>query len=189
MADSEKLRYFALPSANIQTLRIRKMDSDPYFIDEKAEYISLDKPIEIKVLATCANRFKPTRRPFKEPVKRMLYWCIKKQNDYTVPKNVKFGKWDPVQVNLLPGLTTTVLSMFQERVMPDVEAIATNKIIERKRHPCMVNILKVSIGATIITKRILDLGRNLMVDKLLASAPVVEKQLTKAIFENKTVQF
>ena len=38
-----------------------------------------------------------------------------------------------------------------------------------------------------ITKRILDLGVNLTVGKLLASAPAVEKQLTKAITKDKAV--
>lgn len=40
-----------------------------------------------------------------------------------------------------------------------------------------------------ITKRILDLGVNLTVSELLASAPAVEKQLTKAITEDEAVQF
>lgn len=40
-----------------------------------------------------------------------------------------------------------------------------------------------------ITKRILDLGVNLRVSELRASAPAVEKQLTKVITEDETVQF
>ncbi|MCJ1349891.1 hypothetical protein MMC31_008134, partial [Peltigera leucophlebia] len=63
------------------------------------------------------------------------------------------------------------------------------KNIERKRHPRVVGVLKESVGATMITKRILDLGVNLTVGELLASAPAVEKQLTKAITGNEAVQF
>ena len=50
-------------------------------------------------------------------------------------------------------------------------------------------MLKESIGATTITKRIFDLGLNLTVDEFLVSAPAVEKQLIKAIIEDKPVQF
>ncbi len=49
--------------------------------------------------------------------------------------------------------------------------------------------MKESVGATTITKRILDLRVNLTVGELLASVPAVEKQLTKAIFEDESVQF
>ncbi len=49
--------------------------------------------------------------------------------------------------------------------------------------------MKESVNATTITKRILDLGVNLTVGKLLASAVAIEKQLTKAITEDKAVQF
>ncbi len=52
-----------------------------------------------------------------------------------------------------------------------------------------MNILRESVVATTITKHILDLGVSLTVDKLLASVSAVEKQLTKAISENETVQF
>lgn len=49
--------------------------------------------------------------------------------------------------------------------------------------------MKKSVGANTITKRILDLGVNVTVGELLASALAVEKQLTKAISENEAVQF
>ena len=189
VADSEKLRYPTLPPANIQTLRIGEMDPDPYSSDEEAEYISLDEPIETGVLTARANQSKPTAGPSKEPVKRILRRRIEKEKDYAVPKNVRFGEWDPVRDDPLPGPTTTVPSTSQEAVMPDAEAIATKKTVERKRHPRVVNVLKESVGATTITKRILDLGVNLTVGELLASAPAVEKQLTKAISEDEAVQF
>lgn len=44
-----------------------------------------------------------------------------------------------------------------------------------------------SVRVNTITKRIIDLGVNLIVDELLALAPAIEKQLTKAI--SKAVQF
>lgn len=50
-------------------------------------------------------------------------------------------------------------------------------------------MLKESVNAITITKRILDLGVNLTVGKLLASAPAIEKQLTKVITEDKAIQF
>ncbi len=73
--------------------------------------------------------------------------------------------------------------------MPDAEASEPKKVVERKKHPRVVNMLKESVSATTITKRILDLGVNLTVGELLASAPAVEKQLTKAIIEDEAIQF
>ena len=75
-----------------------------------------------------------------------------------------------------------------EETMTDVDSVA-KKGLERKRHPRVVNVLKELVGATTITKRILDLGVSLTVGELLVSAPAVEKQLTKAISEDETVQF
>lgn len=43
------------------------------------------------------------------------------------------------------------------------------------------------MGATAITKRIMDLGVSLTVGELLASAPAVEEQLTKTSFEDEAV--
>ena len=75
-----------------------------------------------------------------------------------------------------------------EETMTDVDSV-TKKTLEHKRHPRGINILKKLVGATIITKCILDLGVSLTVGELLASAPAVEKQLTKAISEDEAVQF
>ena len=49
--------------------------------------------------------------------------------------------------------------------------------------------MKEPVGATTITKRILDLGVSLTFSELLAFAPAVEKQFTKAIFEDEAIQF
>lgn len=59
--------------------------------------------------------------------------------------------------------------------MPYTEGTTVKKTIERKKHPCNVNILKKSVGTTTIIKRILDLSVNLIVGKLLASVPAIEK--------------
>lgn len=77
----EKLCYQSLPSANIQTLRIRNADSDPYFSDDKVEYVSLNESIEIGVLAALSNQPKPNPKNSKKPVKRILYHRIKEENN------------------------------------------------------------------------------------------------------------
>lgn len=53
----------------------------------------------------------------------------------------------------------------------------------------VVRVLKESVGATIITKHILDLRIYFTVGKLLVFATAIEKQLTKAITEDEVVQF
>ena len=189
VADSEKLRYPPLPPANVQTLRIGEADPDPYSSDEETEYISLDEPIETGVLAARANQSKSNQGPSKEPVKQILRRRIEKENNYAAPKNVRFGEWEPVKDSSLPDPTVTVPSTTQEEAMPDAEGTTVKKTVKRKKHPRVVNVLKESVGATTITKRILDLGVNLTVGELLASAPAVEKQLTKAISEDEAVQF
>ena len=189
VAKAEKLRYPSLPPANVQTLRIGEVDLDPYSSDEKTEYISLDEPIKTGVLAARTNQSKANQRRSKEPVKQILHQQIEKENNYAAPKNIRFGEWEPVKDSSLPNSTATVLFTAQEKTMPDVEGTTAKKTVERKKHPRIVNILKESVGATTITKRILDLGVNLTVGELLASAPAVEKQLTKAISEDEAVHF
>ena len=72
--------------------------------------------------------------------------------------------------------------------MPDAEATEPKKQVEKKKHQRVINVLKESVGATTITRRILDLGVNMTVSELLVSAPTVEKQFTKAISEDETVK-
>ena len=98
------------------------------------------------------------------------------KNSYAVSKNVKFDKWKPVQGNFLSETAPTPTPLaVPEEVMPDVEESKVKKSIERKKHFYIVNVLKESVRATTITKRILDLGINFTVGKLLAFAPAVEK--------------
>ena len=81
----------------------------------------------------------------------------------------------------------SALVPFQEAAIPDAEVTKPKKQVERKKHPRAGNVLKESVGATTITKYILDSGVNLTVGEFLASAQAVEKQLTKAISENKAM--
>lgn len=73
--------------------------------------------------------------------------------------------------------------------MLDVKTGEPKKTVEKKKHPWVVNILKKFIGGMTITKRILDLKLNLTIGELLVLAPVVKKQCTKAITEEKALQF
>ena len=85
----EKLRYLFLSLANVQTLRMRELESDCYSSDKKIEYISLNKPIDgIKVLATRTNESQPTKKSFKEPVKQILHQRIEKEKEYAAFKNI-----------------------------------------------------------------------------------------------------
>lgn len=106
-----------------------------------------------------------------------------------MPKNVRFGEWDPVKDSSLPDPTITIFSTILEEIMPNAPSTIAKKTIKRKRYPQFVNILKEFIGATIITKRILDLGINLTISKLLTLTPVIKKQLIKAISKDEIVQF
>lgn len=73
--------------------------------------------------------------------------------------------------------------------MLDAEAGEPKKIVERKKHPQVINILKKSIRAITITKHILNLEINLTIGELLASAPAVEKQLTKLLLRTRLCNF
>lgn len=92
VANAKKLCYLLLPLANVQTLRIRDADPDPYFLDDKVEYVFLDKPIKTKVLAAQSNQLKLPQGLSKELIKQISCRHIKKKNDYAVPKNVRFSK-------------------------------------------------------------------------------------------------
>ena len=186
IANAKKLCYRSFLSANVQTLKIEEADLDPYSSDEEAKYISLNKLMKIKVLAACSNQSKSTKKLSKELVKQILRCHIKKENNYIVPKNIKFGKWEPIKNTFLPA-PAIVPATSQEVVMPDAEVIEVKKMVERKKYLRVVNILKEIVGATTITKRILDLGVNLTINELLISAPAIEKQFTKAISRDEAM--
>lgn len=69
VADAKKLHYFSLFLVNVQILKIRELELDPCFTDEKSEYISLDELIGIEVLATCSDELKSTAGLLKELAK------------------------------------------------------------------------------------------------------------------------
>ncbi len=79
IVDAKKLCYPSLPPANVQTLRIRELNSDPYLLDDKVKYVSLDELIEIGVLTARSNQPKPPQGPSKEPFKRILRRRIEKE--------------------------------------------------------------------------------------------------------------
>lgn len=59
--------------------------------------------------------------------------------------------------------------------MLDAEASKPKKMVEKKKHLWVINVLKKSVGGTIITKHILDLGMNLTIGELLVLALAIEK--------------
>lgn len=105
---------------------------------------------------------------------------------------MRFDDWKPVRGTsvLAPTLVPAPTPNFsQETAIQDVEASEPRRMVERKKYLEVVNMLKESVGATTITKRILDLGVNLTVGELLASAPAFKKQLTKTITKDEAIQF
>lgn len=180
VADAEKLRYPILTSAEVHTLRIGELQPDPLSSDDEDEYIFLDAPLDVTVSAARSSQNKGSDAPAKEPIKRILRKRIQIEDSYAAPKNVKFGGWRPVENAPPPPAPVSLQGPSQEEFMTDPEPMIKNNA-ERKRYPRVVGVFKDSVGATMITKRILDLGVNLTVGGLLASAPAVEKKLTKAI--------
>ena len=57
--------------------------------------------------------------------------------------------------------------------MPDMEDIKIKKMVEKKKHPQIVNVLKELLGATTIVKLILDFEVYLTIKKLFALVPMV----------------
>ena len=85
----EKLQYLFLSLANVQTLRIGKLEFESYFSDKEVKYVFFDKPIDrIRVLAACINEFQPIKKSSKELVKQILCQCIENEKEYDAPKNV-----------------------------------------------------------------------------------------------------
>lgn len=60
MTNIEKLHYFFLPPVNMQTIMIRELESDLYFIDKKDKYIPLDNFIKTKIRVAWNDKQKPT---------------------------------------------------------------------------------------------------------------------------------
>lgn len=81
VTDTKKLRYSSLIFANVQNLRIKNTYFNPYSSDREVQYISLDEPIEIEVLAALGSQPKPTLGSYKEPVKQILCYHIEKKTN------------------------------------------------------------------------------------------------------------
>ena len=149
--------------------------------DDKVEYVSLNEPIENGVLTTQNNQPKLLQSPSKESIKRILRCRIEKENNYVISKNFQFGKWELIKDTSLPApipISTSIPNLSQKAAMPDTKSGKPKETVERKKHLQVVNILKESIGAMIMTKRILNLEVNLTVSELLALVLAIEKQLT-----------
>ena len=114
---------------------------------------------------------------------------IEKKKEYTALKKIRFGEWEPVRESTVPIPLLATLSIASEIAMPNADMGIAKKSVEKKRYPRVVNVLKDFVEATTSTKRILDLGVSLIVGELLAFAPAIEKQPTKAISEDEAVQF
>lgn len=151
-------------------------------------YISLDTPLATLVSATRLNWTKQSETSEKEPIKQILRKRIQKEKGYATPKNIRFGSYKPAKKASIPPSPTPIERATPEETMTDVNSVA-KKGLERKKHPRVVNVLKELVGATTMTKRILDLGVSSTVEELLVSALAVEKQRTKAISEKKALQF
>ena len=178
-----------MPSANVQILRIGELGPDPYSSDE--EHISLDTSIDrIEVLAVHTTQSLSTNKLSNESVKQILRHYIEKEKEYTTPNNVHFGEWECVRESSAPISAIPASWIAPETAIPDANNASTKrKSVEKKKHPRIVNIFKKSVGATTIIKPIQNLGVSLTIDELLASAPAVKKQLTKAISEDEAIQF
>lgn len=131
------------------------MQSDPYSSNDKDEYVFLDALLDATVSAAWSSQSKRNDAPAKEPIKRILRKQIQKEKSYAMPKNVRFGEWRPVKNAPPPPAPASVQEPSQKEVMADSE-LAVKKNVERKRHPTVVGVLKKSVKATMITKRILE---------------------------------
>lgn len=62
-------------------------------------------------------------------------------------------------------------------------------MVEKKKHPWVMNVLKEFVSTITITKCILDLRMNLTIGELLSSTPSTKRQFTKAITKEKAIPF
>ena len=136
VADAEKLRYPSLPPANVQTLRIGKLEPDPCSSNEEVEYVSLDALIDgMGVLAARTNQSQPAKEPAKELVKRILRRRIEKEKKYAAHKNVRFREWEPERENPVPSSPIATPSAPPETTMLDADTATAKKSVERRKHP------------------------------------------------------
>lgn len=121
-------------------MRIGELELGAYFFDEK-EYISLNAFIDrIKILTACTNQFSSTKELSKEPVKRILRWYIEEKEEYAAPKNVQFGKWEPVRESSASTPSIVTSSAAPKTALQDTNTTIERKVLKEK------NISKLSIS-------------------------------------------
>lgn len=67
----------------------------------------------------------------------------------------------------------------------DADMVMAKKIVKKKKHCQVVNVLKESVGASTIIRHIMDLEVNLIIGKLLASAPTIKNSSQKIFLKTK----
>lgn len=75
---------------------------------------------------------------------------------------MRFGKWESIKNTSLSAPTIVPITS-QKIAIPDAEIIEAKKMVKINKHLQVVNVLKETVGNTIIIKRIFDLEINLMV--------------------------
>lgn len=91
---------------------------------------------------------------------------------------MRFSKWKPTRnIYILASILALAArpNQFQETAISDTIVVEPRITEEKKKHLQVVNVLKESVGATMIFKDILDLGLNLTIDKSLALSPAIKK--------------
>lgn len=73
IADAKKLRYLILPTLEVRTLKIEKLLPNPYFTNEKDDYISLDTLLDISVSAACSSQNKGNSSLAKKLIRKILH--------------------------------------------------------------------------------------------------------------------
>lgn len=70
-----------------------------------------------------------------------------------MPKNMRFGKWEPINNNSTT-FSLPIVKPFAvaEIVISDIDISMAKKSVEKKRHSQIVNDLQESVGAITITK-------------------------------------
>lgn len=168
VANVKKLWYLSLPLANVQLLRIRELESDPYFSNKEIKYVFLNAFMDkIRVLTTQTNQ-SSAKQLAKIFVKRIWHQHIEKKKDYAAPTNIWFGEWKPVKEDLIPTSFISILLIIPKIAMLDANTAVIKKIIKQKKLFQLVNVLKEFVEAIIITNYILDKSIQFCINTLIS---------------------
>lgn len=156
--------YPVILSKDVHIIRIGNLETDLDSSDKKVEegYINLDIPLSIFVSTTRSNQAKQNKVSKKKPIKQILQKRIQKEKRYIIQINIRFVAYEPAKVTPTLFLPILIEKTLPKETIPDIYLVA-KKSVERKRHLWMVNVLKKLVEAITITKRILDLGVNLII--------------------------